>query len=534
MNRPPSNTQPAAAGESKQQRLWRNGEDYLTRKQWREAADCFEQIVAHEPGHLPALLKSCSALLQLDRYRDARARLFAALPLANAHPGLVMELGRKLRQFHEAAILLDLVRHSGFLRSASPPMLTEMALIVSSVGDQDMALELVSRAAALDPNAAHPHYLRGTVLMFLGRMEEAETELETCIRIAPNFPQAHWVLSRLRKWSDADNHVERLQREIARVPAGTEAEAYFAYALHNELHDLKRYEESFRALERGCAAKRKLDPYNESKTTELFAAIKALCTPEFVRAPPREHEYTPIFIVGMHRSGTTLLERILGGHSLVSDGGETYAFTAQIKVATDHKCSQALDLLSVQRLAEADFEAIGRGFIAGSRWRAKGKPFLTEKLPPNLTNAGFIAKALPNARILHMVRDPVDTCFSNLRTYFSNAALYSFDQNDLGNYFGHYSGLMQHWREVMPDRILDVSYDALVGDTEATARRVFEFCGLPYEAEALQVERSSGAVSTASSASVRQGILTNRGAAWKPYEPYLQPLLERLGAQGLI
>jgi tetratricopeptide (TPR) repeat protein len=522
------------ATESKTQRLWGRGEAAVAKNSWREAADAFEAILADEPRHLPALLKSSTALLRLDHYRHSRERLLAALPLANDHPGLVMELGRKLRLFHEAALLLDLVNRTGFVRRAPPPMLTEMALIVSSVGDQELALELVSQAVKLDPGAAHPHYLRGTVLMFLGRMDEAEQELEACIRISPTFPQSHWVLSRLRQWTPERNHVERLQALIARATPGTEPEAYFAFALHNELHDLQRFEESWQALDRGCRAKSRLDPYHENATRELFALTKSICTPDFVRAAPREDSYTPIFIIGMHRSGTTLLERILGGHSLVSDGGETYAFTAQLKIAADHKTQHALDIETAQRLASADFDAIGRGFIEGSRWRAKGKPFLTEKLPPNLINAGFIAKALPNARILHMVRDPIDTCFSNLRTYFSNAALYSFDQVNLANYAGHYRDLMDHWRTVMPERILDISYDQLVKDTEATARRIFDFCGLPFEAEALQIERSSGAVSTASSAHVRQGILTNRGAAWKPYEAHLQPMLRRLAEIGAI
>lgn len=525
---------PTTATPSRIQALWSRGEAATAKKRWDEAADAFEAIVAAEPGHLPALLKASAALLKLDRYRLARDRLLAALALANDHPGLVMELGRKLRQLHEADTLLDLVRRTGFVRRASAPMLTEMALIVSSVGDQELALELVSQAVKLDPAAAHPHYLRGTVLMFLGRMEEAEQELEACIRISPSFPQSHWVLSRLRKWTPERNHVERLQGLLAGTAPGSEPEAYFAFALHNELHDLQRFEESWQALERGCRAKRAIDPYNEDATRELFGLVKSICTTDFVRAAPREDAYTPIFIVGMHRSGTTLLERILGGHSLVSDGGETYAFTAQLKIAADHKTEHALDVKTAQRLIDADFDAIGRGFIAASHWRTKGKPFLTEKLPPNLVNAGFIAKALPSARILHMVRDPVDTSFSNLRTYFSNAALYSFDQVQLANYVGHYRDLMQHWRTVMPDRILDISYDELVRNTEATARRIFEFCGLPFEAEALQVERSSGAVSTASSAHVRQGILTNRGAAWKPYEAHLQPLLRRLAEIGAI
>jgi tetratricopeptide (TPR) repeat protein len=525
---------PTPALQQEIQRLWSRGESASAGKRWREAADAFAAIVAREPGHLPAWLKSSTALLQLDSYRAARESLLCAHKLANDHPGLVMELGRKLRTFHEPELLLGLVRHSRFGERADPRMLTEMALIVSSVGDQELALQLVSRAVTLDPRGAQPRYLRGTVLMFLGRMEEAEQELEASIQLLPAFAQSHWVLSRLRKWTAEDNHVGRLQRLLAQAAPGSESEAYLAFALHNELHDLRRYDESWQALERGCRVKRQLDPYDASQGRALFERVKAICTSDFVVPEARQDEYTPIFIVGMHRSGTTLLERILGGHTLVADGGETYSFTAQLKIASDHKILHALDMTAAERLPAADFAAIGRGFIQGSRWRAKGKPFLTEKLPPNLINAGFIAKALPSARILHMVRDPVDTCFSNLRTYFSHAALYSFDQLTLADYFRQYQDLMQHWREVMPSRLLDISYDALVNDTEAVARGIFDFSGLPFEADALRVERESGAVSTASSAHVRQGILKNRGAAWKPYEPYLQPLLGRLTELGVI
>lgn len=506
----------------------------MAQRRWAEAAECFDMIVAHDSGHVPALLKSSSALLLLDRYQDARSRIFTALEHRTDHPGLVMELGRRLRELHEGARLLDLVGKSGFAACGSSPMLTEMALIVSSVGDQILAKSLVDAAIRADITNSQARYLRGTIAMFLGQMEDAEVDLEACIRMAPEFPQAHWVLSGLRTWSDSDNHLERLRKLLAGTVPGSEAQAYLYFALHNELYGLKRHEEAWDALAKGCEVKRRIEPYDEARTIELFDFVKALCTPQFVHSAPRSDDYTPIFIVGMHRSGTTLLERILGGHSRVSDGGETYAFTAQLKIASDHKTTRALDLTTAQRLANADFDAIGRGFIDASRWRAKGKAFMTEKLPPNLVNAGFIAKALPGAKILHMVRDPVDTCFSNLRTYFTNTASYSFDQVGLANYFGHYRDLMQHWRDVMPGRVLDVSYDALVTDTEATARRIFEFCGLPFEASALEVERAFGAVSTASSTHVRQGILTNRGAAWKPYEPHLQPLIHRLAELNLI
>ncbi len=521
---------------NKVQQLWASAESAVAKNDWAQAASRFDAVVAVEAGHVPALLKASSAYLRQDQYRLARERLLSALAYRNGHPGLTLELARRLRQFHEAQALLSLLKDSDFQRCGDPAMLTEMSLIVSSVGDQLSAMTLVDKALKIQPNYGQACYLRGTLHMFLGDMDAAENDLEQSIRLEPRFPQAHWVLSSVKRWTADNNHVARLQRTLARGGLDEAGRAYLQFALHNELHAMGRSEDAWAALDGGCRLKRRIEPYDDAKTAVLFARIKEICTPAFVADTTQieNPEYTPIFIVGMHRSGTTLLERILGGHSKVSDGGETYAFTAQIKVATDHKCLNVVDMTSLEALANADFDGIGDGFLQNSRWRAKGKPFLTEKLPPNFIVAGFIAKALPNAKILHMVRDPVDTCFSNLRTLFTNAAAYSYEQHQMAQYYAHYSGLMAHWRTVMPDRMLDISYDSLVQEPETTAARIFDFCGLPFEANALAVENHQGAVSTASSAHVREGILKNRGGSWRAYESHLEPLREDLRRAGII
>ena len=171
----------------------------------------------------------------------------------------------------------------------------------------------------------------------------------------------------------------------------------------------------------------------------------------------------------------------------------------------------------------------GEQFLAYARWRANGRRWFTEKLPSNFLNLGFILQALPDAVVLHMRRDPIDTCFSNLRTFFSQAAPYSYDQSELADYFLQYVELMRHWHAQFPGRILDVDYGEFVADPETHAKMVMSFCGLEYEAEALDVRKSRGFTATASVASVRQGILKDRGAVWTNYQSHLQPLLRGLG-----
>jgi tetratricopeptide (TPR) repeat protein len=512
---------------------WQRGVTLARQQQWDRAAAVFADILRREPGHVPSLLASADALLRLDRYREARQHALNAAAHAGDFPALRVEICQRLRAFQESARLLELARQADQSTLDDTARATDLASMASMAGDQALAAALIEYAVRADPADAKARYMRGVIAMFQGDMPHAKFELAACLAIAPSFAQAHWVLSSLQGAAQdadiaSDEAIERIRACLDVVPPHGNAEAYLAFALHNRLHARQRFDEAWQALARGCAAKHATVPYDPQRTSELFAGLQSLCSRDFVSpVPVADGGFTPIFIVGMHRSGTTLLERILAGHSQVADGGETYAFTAQLDFACDHKTSGALDLVTLGRIADADFAAIGSGFLDASRWRARGKAFMTEKLPPNFLNAGFIAKALPGARILHMVRDPIDTCFSNLRTYFTQAAAYSYDQLQLADYHACYRGLMRHWHDVMPNRILDVSYGELVNDTEATARRIFEFCGLPFEASALAPD-AAGPVATASTAYVRQGILRDRGQAWKPYAAHLRPMLERL------
>jgi tetratricopeptide (TPR) repeat protein len=486
----------------------------------------------HSPS-IAELLHASDALLRQDRYRDALRCVLQAFALADREPELLIPLCQRLRRFNESGRALALIAKADPDRFPSAAERTELASLASRCGDQALAEAWVDDAVRVDPMHAPAQYLRGVVAMFRGDMAQARFALSASLGIAPDFAQAHWVLSTLpdeHDASDADAPT-RIRASLARTQPGGVDEAYLQFALHNALHGLGRHDEAWNALERGCELRRTQMPHDSRAAEKLFADLESLYAPGFLEpvvAPVGD--YTPIFIVGMHRSGTTLLERILGGHPLVADGGESHAFTAQLDLAADHKATGAIDGTTLQRIAAADFAAIGAGFLEASRWRARGRPFLTEKLPANLLNAGLIAKSSPQAKLIRVVRDPMDTCFSNLRTFFAGTAAYSHDQARLPEHFLRCDRLARHLHRAMPGRMLDVAYDDLVADTEATARRVFDFCGLPFATEALDVGRASGDVATASTTSVRTGILRDRGGAWKAYARQLRPMREALEA----
>lgn len=512
-----------------QQRLWRQGEDYARQQQWSSALKAYEGVLEQDPGHAMAMLRASRMALTLGRYRYAREYAMRALARRPGSDDAVMALARALRMFNEPGALLECVEHSRWRERRSAQWLTELAMMVSTIGANTLAMQMLDVAVARDSNHPPTRYFRGVVQMFFGDMDASERELERCIACAPNFAQAHWVLSRLRKQTAEANHVERMLAQMRQVPPGSESEVYLSFALHNELHDLGRFEESWKALEHGCRGKRRLTPHDRGDARRMYDGLMSLCDAEFVRSEDQAPgPFVPIFIVGMHRSGSTLLEQLLGGHPMVADGGETYSFTTQMRFAADYRNKGVLDAELVRRAKGVDYGQVGQRFFETSAWRAKDRPFLTEKLPSNFLNLGFIGKALPQARILHMVRDPVDTCFSNLRTMFSDVNTFSYDQREMVEWFDQYRQLMAHWHAVMPERVMDVHYDALVADPGAVMQRVLAFCGLPWDAAATSLDNRGSAVATASSPQMRGGIIKGRTAAWAPYEVQLQPLLEGL------
>lgn len=463
------------------------------------------------------------------RYRNARTAALMAYTLRPTKPETRQQLAARLRTINEAGPLLELIRSSGPLHSIPIPLLLGYAAQLSYLNMQEAALIHLDEARRADPRYPPTLLSRGQVLTYLGRIDEAAAEFERCIAIAPQIGQAHWFLAHVRRATTDCNHVVRLRAQLARPALPPQEEVSLAFALHKELDDLGEYESAWQALQRACAVKRATLRYDSEDSVRLVDALMAMPTAN-PAATPEGDGPTPLFIVGMHRSGTTLLEQLLDASPAVRGVGELYDFTSAMRYATDRHCRGVVDAGLVARATGIDFGLVGRRYLDGMSWRLGEERFFTDKLPSNFLNIGFICQALPQARILHMVRDPMETCFSNLRELFSDANPYSYDQLELAGYFMQYRRLMAHWQARFPGRILDVDYAALTGDTEATMRRVAGFCGIEY-LPAMSDPRSSGrAVATASAVQVRQGVVRRDVPKWMAYAEHLRPLSAALQA----
>jgi tetratricopeptide (TPR) repeat protein len=406
------------------------------------------------------------------------------------------------------------------------PFLIAVAAQLSYVNLPERAIEFLDEARRADPDYPTTLLARAQVLAYLGRFAEAEEDVRRSARRAPEIAQGYWLQSWVRKQTAERNHVAAIRRELGRPGRRPDDIALLNFALHKELDDLDRHDEAWQALMHGCAAKRSRLHYDAQRTRRLFEALHRIQPGAPVA--PSDAARVPIFIVGMHRSGTTLLEQMLAGHSQIRAIGELYDFVSAMRYATDHHCKGVIDETIVERAQQADLSIAGQRYLDSVEWRAGERRIFTDKLPSNFLNIGFIVRALPQAKILHMVRDPVETCFSNLRELFSDANPYSYDISELADYFNQYRRLMRAWHEKFPGRILDVHYARLVAEPEHELRRVAEYCGIGFEAAMLKLEAQRRSVVTASAVQVRNEIQVREQPKWAPYERWLQPLIERL------
>lgn len=518
------------------QALWQQAHRHAERREWEQAKACFNAILAQRPDD-PAVLTQLSYVCSLaGHYRAARAAaLRASSHTGPMSPAVLKQLLPRLRTFNEAESFHRLLERLGPPSRIPIPMLLACAAQLSYFNEQERALALLDEAKAADPDYPATLMSRGQILTYLARFQEAERDLLRSQRRAPEFAQVYWLLSRLRRQTKADNHVAQVRAELARPGRKPADLALLGFALHKELDDLGDHAGAADALEAACRAKRSLLDYHPDESRRLVDALVAFELPAAAAREPRDvpGERTPLFIVGMHRSGTTLLEQLLDAHPEVQGVGELYDFTAQMRYVTDHHCRGVIDATIVERASDVDFPRVGRGYLGGLEWRlGKGRCF-TDKLPSNFLNLGFICSALPQARILHMVRDPMEVCFSNLRELFSEANPYSYDQMEMADYFLQYRRLMAHWHAVCPGRILDVSYSELTRDTEATMRTVAAYCGIDYVSQMSDPRNSTRPVATASAVQVHDAVVRRETPKWAPYGGYLQPLIRALREGGV-
>ena len=450
--------------------------------------------LARAPDFLPARLALAVALYGLDRAQEALAEI--ELVLAR-QPDLGEALGLR------AAIRVQL-------------------------GDVGGAITDYAAVLAADPDQPRMWLSQGHALKIVGRQAEAVAAYRQSLALAPDLGEAWWSLANLKTWRFEPGDLDAMTGLLARGDLGLEDRAHLAFALGKALEDAARYGEAFEHYRQGNAQRRAVTPYDADAHHAFVQRTMAVFTPAFLAArvemgcPAPD----PIFVVGLPRSGSTLVEQILASHSAVEGASELADLTGIAgRLAASSPYPEGLAALGPE-----DFAALGETYLARTQVHRKlGRAHFIDKFPGNFLHAGLIHLILPRARIIDVRRDPVGCCLSIFKQHFAQGQAYSYDLGDLGRYHADYVALMAHFDAVLPGRIHRVSYEALVADTEAEVRRLLAYCGLPFESQCLRFYETRRAVRTASSEQVRQPIFQDGVDQWRRFEPWLGPLKAALG-----
>jgi len=386
------------------------------------------------------------------------------------------------------------------------------------------------RAVSLAPDNPAYLYNFATALIAVGELEEAEAALDRVIEHVPTDYDAYYNRATLRRQTPERNHVAALQGALAR--AGAKGEVALNYALAKELEDLGEHARAFRHLKQGADARRRMLSYAVADDVDTMKAIARAFSPIYFTTASAGHgDDRPVFIVGLPRSGTTLIDRILSSHPAVESLGEISNLAVSVVHLAGVPGPGKRELVQLSTAITPSW--LGRAYCDSIDPMAGDAARLIDKTPVNFLYLGLIATALPRARIIHVRRDAMDVCYAMYKTLFRMAYPFSYDLHDLGRYYLAYHELMEHWRKVLKGRFLEIAYEDLVMNQEAVSRLLVAYCGLKWDARCLAFERNAKPSLTASAAQVRQPLYRSSIGLWRRYEDGLAPLADALRHGGI-
>lgn len=387
------------------------------------------------------------------------------------------------------------------------------------------AVASYGKAILLKPDYAEAHCNLGVALQEGGQLPEAMASYRKTLLLQPDHGEAHRYLSRIKKHRAYDDEIRKMEDLYTGGKVSGQQRMHLAFGLGKAFEDLKEYQKAFDYIMEGNRLKRATYTYSLSEVAGVFKRIQEVFSAIFFasHAGTGNPDDTPIFILGMPRSGTSLVEQILSSHPQVFGAGELHELNT---ICANHCAGRAgLDFPEcVSVLGREVFSTMGSVYLESIRKRSGAAPHVTDKMPGNFIRIGLIKMILPEAKIIHCLRDPMDNCLSIFKNYFTGTHNYAYDQVELAQYYKLYLDLMEHWRTVLPGCMHELRYEELVSDQEGQTRKLLAYCGLSWDAACLSFHRTKRSVSTASAAQVRRPMYNNSVGMWKRYEEQLAPM----------
>jgi tetratricopeptide (TPR) repeat protein len=501
---------------------------------WLRAKQLAVSLIREMPSSAAPLFMAGISALELRQFPFAVESLSRAASLDPTRADYLAQLSRALVAMRRNADALSAAGKAWALKPRDPMTLAALGVAFSQLNEHATAAEVFNCLVQSNPSEAGHRFNLATSLIFTGNATAAEAQLEECLRLDPAFWKAYPALAKLRRQTADCNHIEQLLKILpdARDPS---VAIYVHMALAKEFEDLGQYPSAFEHLVQGKAPIRAAKRYSISRDAAMFEAIERnYAGPE--PAGSGHQSGMPIFVFGMPRSGTTLVERILSSHSDVQSAGELEDFGLAVKRASGSTTPFMLDPDTILRSRQLDWAAIGDNYVAATKLRTGSKPRFVDKLPQNFLYAGYIANALPMARMVCVRRNPMDTCLGNFRQLFALGSPYydySLDILDTGRYYVLFDRLMSRWERLLPGRILTIDYETLVREQETSTRKILDFCGLDWQQACMRFEENPSSVASASTLQVREAMNSGSIGRWKKYASQLTPLRHLLEEAGI-
>ena len=502
---------------------------------WREADARGRELNIADPTFAPGWLLASVIAQHLHDHERALQLAERAVAVAPDDASVLLRQAQCLDGLRRRPEALSAAAEAERASGDNPRALAAIGLFYSAADEHFLALATYDRACRQAPDNTQLLFSRAVVRRTVGQVEEAEADYDRVLELDPEYYESYANRSNLRTQTPDRNHVNLLEQLLEHGGADANGEVQLRYALAKEYADLGRHAESWMNLERGARLRRGQLAYDINTDLNTVDWLIETYPAGPLRAAEGAPADAPIFIVGLPRAGSTLVERILSSHSQLHAAGELRHFTLAITAAARLKSGlEDPPLRQIIALsAQHDFASLGREYLARCRPVAGDTPRFIDKMPVNYLHCGLIRRALPNARIVHVARQPLAACYAMYKMLFRDGYPFSYDLDEMAQYYIAYRRLMDHWHSTMPGVIHELSYERLVADQPGETRRLLAFCGLEWEDACLDFHLNPAASTTASAHQVRQPIYQSAVNEWRNYATQLAGLRARLEAAGI-
>ena len=497
---------------------------------YRESEKLAKELVRENPNDVNAALLLARLAMMANCYEEARPILEKIIQVAPRYMAAWHDLSTVLKELHQYDEAVEVLSRALALDGENAMTHYYHGAALAMAARPEEAVVAYREAVERDPKLPGAHIGLGHVLKTVGDQDGGIEAYRRAIELRPDFGETYYSLANLKTFRFSEAEVVEMQKRLANESLPVECRVHFAFSLGKAFEDQKSYDQSFEYYAIANQLHRDTIAYDPVQTEVAHQRMREAFSADFFEGLPRDTGCSlpdPIFIVGLPRSGSTLLEQILASHSQVDGTSELPDISLIAQSLTKPRSGQVFPQC-LPDIPPATLTKLGQQYIDQTRRHRQNAPFFTDKMPNNFAYVGFIKAILPNAKIIDARRHPMDSCFGCFKQHFAKGQTFSYDLFELGEFYLEYSEMMAHWDVALPGAVLRVQYEEVVEDLETQVRRILDYCGLPFEESCINFHENKRSVRTASSEQVRQPIYRGSVATWKRYGGHLDALAEIL------